>query len=235
LVWHDEFDGPAGSAPNPAMWAYDVGGNGWGNGELQFYTAREQNAFLDGAGTLFIHAAAESYMGLAYTSARLKTQGLFEQAYGRFEVRARVPAGQGLWSSFWMLGNDRDVIGWPQSGDINVMSVLGSDPTINRGGAHGPGYGEDVRPLASLPGSASLSDDFHLYAVEWETEELRYYLDDVLYATKGPADLPSGASWVQNHPFFLVLSVAVGGRAGVPSASAFPADLQVQFVRVYAR
>ena len=134
-----------------------------------------------------------------------------------------------------MLGTDRDVIGWPESGDINVMSVLGSDPTVNRGGAHGPGYGEEVRPLGTLPWSASLSDDFHLYAVEWETEELRYYLDDVLYATKGPADLPSGASWVQNHPFFLVLSLAVGGHAGVPSASAFPADLRVQFVRVYAR
>ena len=92
LVWHDEFDGPAGSAPNPAMWTYDVGGGGWGNLELQFYTARTQNAFLDGDGTLVIHAAAEPYMGSAYTSARLKTQGLFQQAYGRFEVRARVTA-----------------------------------------------------------------------------------------------------------------------------------------------
>ncbi len=134
-----------------------------------------------------------------------------------------------------MLGNDRDVIGWPQSGDINVMSVLGLDPTENHGGAHGPGYGENVRPLGSLPGSPSLSDDFHLYAVEWETDELRYYLDDVLYATRGPADLPSGATWVQDHPYFLLLSLAVGGPAGTPSASSFPADLRVQFVRVYAR
>ena len=235
LVWHDEFDGPAGSVPNPVMWTYDVGGTGWGNGQLQFYTAREQNAFLDGAGTLVIHAVAETYMGLPYTSARLKTQGLFEQAYGRFEVLARVPAGQGLWSAFWMLGNDHDVLGWPQSGDINVMSVFSSYPTVNRGGAHGPGYGEEVRPSGSLPGSTDLSDDFHLFAVEWETNELRYYIDDSLYATKGSADLPSGASWVQDHPYFLLLNLAVGGYAGTPNASALPADLRVRFVRVYAR
>jgi beta-glucanase (GH16 family) len=235
LVWQDDFDGPAGSAPNPANWTYDVGGTGWGNQELQFYTARQQNAFLDGDSTLYIHAAAESYMGLAYTSARLKTQGLFEQAYGRFEVMARVPAGQGLWSSFWMLGNDRDVVGWPDCGDINVMSVFGSDATVNRAGAHGPGYNEEVRGFASLPGSPNLSDAFHLFAVEWDPDQLRYYIDDVLYATKGPADLPSGATWVQNHPYFLLLNVAVGGHAGTPSASAFPADLKVKYVRVYTR
>src|SRR5258708_5312502 len=235
LVWHDEFDGPAGSAPNPAMWNFDGGGTGWGNQELQFYTARQQNAYLDGDGPLFIHAASESYMGLAYTSARLKTQGLFEQAYGRFEMVARVPAGQGLWSSFWMLGNDRDVVGWPDSGDINVMSVFGSDTTINRGGAHGPGYNEDVRAFSSLPGSPNLSDAFHLYAVEWEPDVLRYYIDDVLFATKGPADLPAGATWVQDHPYFLLLNVTVRGHPGTPSRSAFPADFKVQYVRVYAR
>jgi len=235
LVWQDDFDGPAGSSPDPTKWIYDVGGTGWGNQELQFYTARPQNVFLDGDSTLYIHAAAESYMGLAYTSGRIKTQGLFEQTYGRFEAMIRVPAGQGLWSSFWLEGNDRDVVGWPDCGDINIMSMFGSDLTTNRAGAHGPGYNEDVRAFAGLPGSPNLSDAFHLFAVEWDPDQVRYYIDDVLFATKGPADLPSGATWVQNHPYFLVLNLAVGGHAGTPSSSAFPADLKVQYVRVYAR
>jgi beta-glucanase (GH16 family) len=233
LLWHDEFNGPAGASPDPALWAQEVGGTGWGNAQIQYYTARPENTFLDGAGSLTIRAIAEPYMGLNYTSGRLTTNGIFAQEYGRFEISARAPAGSGLWSSFWIEGNNRDVVGWPACGDINILSVLGVAPATNRGGAHGPGIGELVRPAYTLNGGATFGQQLHLFAVEWDPTELRFFVDDILYATVTKSDLPSGSQWVQDHPYFLILDLAVGGASGTPDPALFPAELSVDFVRVF--
>jgi beta-glucanase (GH16 family) len=121
LVWRDEFDGPAGTPPDPTRWKHDVGGHGWGNDQLEYDTDRPENASLDGQGHLAIVARKESYGGRSYTSARLNTAGRFARAYGRFEARLRQPIGQGLWPAFWLLGNDIGAVGWPGCGEIDVM------------------------------------------------------------------------------------------------------------------
>src|SRR3989441_7416959 len=132
LVWSDEFSGPDGSSPDSSKWTYDIGGNGWGNNELEYYTNRTQNAQIKG-GNLVITAQQEAYTGADgvirnYTSARLKTQGLFSQAYGRFEARIKIPAGQGMWPAFWMLGNDITSVGWPKCGEIDIMENIDKEP-----------------------------------------------------------------------------------------------------------
>src|SRR6185369_1263761 len=128
LVWSDEFDGPAGSAPSSSKWGYDIGGGGWGNNELETYTSRTQNASLDGDGNLVISVIKETFTGpdritREYTSARLLTKGKFEQRYGGFAARMKLPFGEALWPAFWMLGNDIDKVGWPGSGEIDIMET----------------------------------------------------------------------------------------------------------------
>src|SRR5215470_18241893 len=135
LVWSDEFDGPAGSVPDSTKWGYDIGGNGWGNNELESYTDRTQNAYLDGSGNLVIKVINENFTGRDgiqrnYTSARLLTKGKFEQKYGRFEARIKIPFGQGIWPAFWMLGNDISQVGWPTCGEIDIMENVGREPAI---------------------------------------------------------------------------------------------------------
>ena len=145
LAWSDEFDGPAGSTVDATRWAFDVGGGGWGNQELETYTDRPRNAHKDGHGVLVIDVLRESHAGAdgiarEYTSARLKTQGHFAQAYGRFEARLRLPRGQGIWPAFWMLGSDITTAGWPACGEIDIMENIGREAAITHGTVHGPGY-----------------------------------------------------------------------------------------------
>jgi beta-glucanase (GH16 family) len=245
LAWADEFDGRAGAAADSARWTYDVGGSGWGNQELEYYQAGAANAALDGDGHLVITARAEApsagtcwYGACRYTSARLLTKGKFAATYGRFEARLKLPAGQGLWPAFWMLGDNIDAVGWPRSGEIDVMENIGKEPSTVHGTMHGPGYSG----ASGIGGSAALdrgtvADDFHVYAVEWEPLALRWYVDDRLYRTSTPADLPSGTGWVYDHPFFLILNVAVGGQwPGSPDATTtFPQRMTVDYVRVYRK
>jgi beta-glucanase (GH16 family) len=244
LAWSDEFDGPAGAPVDPVRWRFDVGGGGFGNEELQSYTDRATNAHLTGDGSLAIEALREDHTGpdgiaRAYTSARLKTQGLFEQAYGKIEARLVVPRGQGLWPAFWMLGADIERVGWPECGEIDIMENIGKEPTIVHGTLHGPGYSGAEGPSAAytLPGGGRFADDFHVFAVEWEPNVLRFTVDGALFATRTPADLPTGRRWVFDHPFFVILNVAVGGRwPGPPDASTpFPQRMRVDYVRVYRR
>jgi beta-glucanase (GH16 family) len=243
-VWRDEFDGPAGASFDRAKWVADTGGNGFGNQEREFYTTSAENVALDGDGHLVITARAEPpsstyqcwYGRCRYTSTRLKTKGLFAQAYGRFEARIRVPRGQGLWPAFWMLGADIDSIGWPQGGEINIMENIGREPAIAHGTLHGPGYsGADGIGRADTLSSGAYADDFHIFAVVWRPNEIRWYVDGRQYHRVTPADLPRGAKWVFNHPFFLLLNVAVGGGwPGDPDASTtFPQQMVVDYVRVY--
>ncbi len=234
VTFFDDFVGAAGTAPAPERWTFDVGANVWGNDQVQYYTARRENSYLDGNGNLVIQATGEDYMASAYTSARLKTQGLFAQTYGRFEVRARVPVIAGLGSSFWLMGEDFPGIPWPDCGDINILSFLGDAPQLNRGGLHGPGFGvgDQVRVPFTLPDS-DFGAAFHILAVEWEPESIRFFVDDVLYGTRTPGDLPAGARWVQDHPFFLLLHLSVNGRTVIPPL--LPQTLVVDSVRVLAR
>jgi beta-glucanase (GH16 family) len=243
LTWSDEFDGPAGAMPDPTRWAFDLGGGGWGNEELESYTDRPENARLDGSGFLVIEARREAFTGRDgiprdYTSARLRTKGLFAQAYGRFEARMKIPAGQGMWPAFWLLGDDIDRVSWPGCGEIDIMENIGKEPATVHGTLHGPGYSgaQGIGALYSLP-AGRFADAFHVFAVEWEPAAIRWYVDDVLYETRTPADLPGGARWAFDHPFFVIVNLAVGGRwPGNPDATTvFPQTLVVDYVRVYAR
>jgi len=241
LTWSDEFEGPAG-VPDPQRWVFDVGGHGWGNDELQYHTT--VNASLTGDGQLAIRARRESFTGpdgvtRAFTSARLKTQDRFEQSYGRFEGRIKVPRGQGLWPAFWLLGVDIRAVGWPQCGEIDIMENIGREPRSVHGTLHGPGYSGDqgLGGSFTLSGNASFADDFHVFALEWEPGGVRWYVDGELFHSRSPAGLPRGGRWVFNHPFFLILSVAVGGRwPGSPDAATeFPQTMLVDYVRVYRK
>jgi len=243
LVWSDEFEGANGSSPDASKWTFDIGGGGWGNNELETYTNRTQNAFLQD-GRLVIQALKETTTGpdnipRDYTSARLKTQGLAQWTYGRVEARMKMTAGQGLWPAFWMLGSDIPQVDWPNCGEIDIMENIGREPSIIHGTLHGPSYsgGSGIGSAYTLPSSQRFADDFHVFAVEWEANVIRFYVDNNLYATRTPSELPSGANWVFAKPFFIILNVAVGGDwPGNPDATtAFPQTLVVDYVRVYQR
>jgi beta-glucanase (GH16 family) len=243
LVWSDEFDGPNGSAVDSSKWSFDIGGNGWGNNELETYTNRTVNADLEG-GMLVIKALKETFTGpdnitRSYTSARLLTKNKFTQAYGRFEARIKIPYGQGIWPAFWMLGDNINTVGWPSCGEIDIMENIGKEPSIVHGTFHGPGYSgaSGITGSYALPNGQKFSNDFHTFAVEWEPNVMRFYVDGLLYKTRTPADLPAGTSWVFDHPFFIILNVAVGGGfPGNPDATTvFPQQMLVDYVRVYQR
>ena len=242
LAWSDEFDQGDNSAPDPAKWKFEIGGNGWGNQELEYYSSRRENARMR-RGNLEIIARKESYTGADgvqrdYTSARLITSGKFEQAYGRFEARIKIPYGQGVWPAFWLLGADDKQVGWPQCGEIDIMENIGREPGMVHGTIHGPGYsgGKGIVGAYSV-NAGRFADDFHIYAVEWEPEEIRFYVDDHLYTARRPSDLPAGTKWVYDHPFYILLNFAVGGEwPGSPDATTkFPQVMLVDYVRVYKK
>lgn len=235
LAGADEFEGPAGASPDPTKWGFDVGGGGWGNDELQFYTDRPENASLDGDGHLVIRALAEDYQGAAYTSARLKTQGKFAQAYGRFEVRVQLPEGAGLWPAFWLLGDDFAEVGWPSCGEIDIMEFVGANPAAVFGNVHGPGYsgGASVGATYTLP-SGTFGDGMHVFAVEWDPQHIAWIVDDVVYSQVAVGDVTG--PWVFDHPFFVILNLAIGGTLGGPvDAASLPAAMVVDYVRIYRR
>jgi beta-glucanase (GH16 family) len=236
LTWADEFDGPAGARPDSTRWRFDIGTD-WGNAQLEYDTDRVENVSLDGGGHLAITARQESYQNREYTSGRIHTGGRFSQRNGRFEARIRLPAGRGIWPAFWLLGADFASVGWPACGEIDVMEYRGQEPQVTHGSLHGPGYsgGGAITSRYTLPGAARFDDDFHVFAVEWSDERITWIVDDVRFLTVGPADLPG--PWVFDHPFFIILNVAVGGHfVGPPDAgTTFPQTMLVDWVRVYRR
>jgi beta-glucanase (GH16 family) len=242
LTWRDEFDGPNGASPDPAKWVMESGGNGWGNDELEYYTPRSENVRLEN-GILVIQAVKEEFKGAdgvvrRFTSGRLKTQGLFSQAYGRFEARIQIPFGQGVWPAFWLLGEDYQSVGWPECGEIDIMENVDVEKSRIHGSIHGPGYSarKSLTSGYTLP-QGPFSDAFHVFAVEWEPQSIRFFVDDELYATRTPADLPANSKWVFDHPFFIILNLAVGGNlpASPDTATQFPERMLVDYVRVYSR
>jgi beta-glucanase (GH16 family) len=241
LVWSDEFDGVAGSPADARTWQPETGGHGWGNEELQYYTAGGQNACLDGAGNLAIEIRRSDpesrgrYAGCAYTSARLISKDRAAFRYGLVRARIQLPRGRGIWPGFWMLGQDIDTVGWPQCGEIDVMENFGDDPGTVHGTVHGPGFAGHSGITASHHAGAILADAFHVYSVAWEPGRIRWYFDDRLYATVTPASL-RGNPWVFDHDFYLLLNVAVGGtHSESPDGSVtFPQTMLIDYVRVYS-
>jgi beta-glucanase (GH16 family) len=242
LTWSDEFNAPNGSPPDPAQWLVETSGNGSANNELQYYTTRREN-LRHQDGNLVIEARRENYVSPSgvtreYTSARLNTSVHFTQKYGRFEARIQIPFGQGMWPAFWLLGDDISAVGWPRCGEIDIMENVGREPDKVHGTLHGPGYfGDDGISSVYTNPSGRVADAFHIYALEWEPNAIRFYMDGQLYATKTPADLPPHAPWVYDHPFFIILNLAVGGKwPGNPDTSTvFPQRMLVDYVRVYSK
>ena len=237
LVWSDEFQGEEGAPPNPDNWTFDVGGDGWGNNQLEHNTDRSINSSLDGNGFLRIVAREEAFEGNAYTSARLKSEGLQAFRYGKIEARIKVPKGSGMWPAFWMLGADFQEVGWPACGEIDIMELRGGQPNIALGTVHGPGYNGGGGITDSVVFEQDLSDDFHVYGVEWDEDHIQWYVDDTYYHRIHPGDLPPGSPWVFDHEFFLLLNLAVGGVFVQPldDTTEFPNALGVDWVRVYER
>jgi len=236
LVWSDEFSGDSATLPDSSKWAYDIGRgqNGWGNAELQYYTKRASNVMHDGKGNLVITARRESFGGAAFTSARLKTQGKFVQAYGRYEARLKTPSGPGIWPAFWMLGSNINEVPWPQCGEIDIMEQKGNESNITYGTLHGPGYsgGNSIgKKYALLDGR--FDTKFHVYAIEWGADYIDFFVDDYLFNRLTPADVKG--EWVYKNPFFIIMNIAVGGNfVGFPTTgTAFPQAMTVDYVRVY--
>ncbi|WP_082317537.1 ricin-type beta-trefoil lectin domain protein [Streptomyces sp. NRRL WC-3549] len=241
VTFADEFDGPAGSAVDGGRWQIETGDN-VNNHERQYYTAGNNNAALDGQGHLVITARKENpgnyqcwYGRCEYTSARLNTAGKFTTTYGRVEARMKIPRGQGIWPAFWMLGNDIGQVGWPNSGEIDIMENVGFEPGTVHGTLHGPGYsGSDgIGAGYSLPGGQAFADAFHTFAVDWSPNAITWSVDGTVYQRRTPADL-GGRQWVFDKPFFVILNLAVGGYwPGDPDGSTpLPQQLVVDYVRV---
>lgn len=237
LVWSDEFDGAAGTPPDPSKWTPSVGGGGWGNQQLD-YDTNNQNAYRDGQGNLVIEARKGNpanyqcwYGPCQYTSGQLTTDKHFSFTYGRIEARIKVPAGQGLWSAFWLLGDNCATVGWPTCGEIDVMENIGIEANLIYGTVHGPSYFTGNYQLAH----GAFADDFHVFALQWDPSHLRFFVDGINYATMTRASLANQTQWVYNHPFHIILNVATGGVwPGTPSASTpFPQKMSISYVRVY--
>jgi len=254
LVWSDEFDNDSRSKarPNPRIWTYDTGHSGFGNDELEHYCAwgssappcdaSRPNAYVGNDGNL--HIVAERPAKGVYTSARMKSEGLFSVQYGRVEVRARVPEAQGFWPAYWLLGGDIGAVGWPSCGELDVLERVNAatEPDWNEGSVHGPGFtGTSLGTKYSFPHGQTAAG-WHTYGMIWSKDEIAYYVDDPAkpYATYRTASLVGlkGARWPfdDGQGAFLILNLAVGGNwPGSPGgATRFPAQMLVDYVRVYS-
>ncbi len=235
LVWADEFDG---NTLNNANWSYDIGGSGWGNNELQYYTDRTENTQVSG-GTLKIIAKAEAFGGKNYTSARLLSRYKADFRYGRLEARLKTPRTQGIWPAFWMLPTSEAYGGWPYSGEIDIMELLGHEPNKSYATLHAEGTAPGLSIYSSsnyVLSTGTFADAFHTFAIEWSPVEIKFYIDNILIATKSATSLAaSPRPFPFDQPFFFLLNVAVGGNwPGNPNASTvLPQTMEVDYVRVY--
>ncbi|MFJ4036511.1 carbohydrate binding domain-containing protein [Microbacterium sp. NPDC090007] len=250
LRWADEFDGAAGTPADPRYWTYETGGWGWGNDELQYYTDSTDNAAHDGQGNMVITTRAvedpaaaglECWYGpCTHTSARLITEDKYAFQYGRVEARAQMPDGEaGIWPAIWSLGDDFREVGWPRTGEIDIMEYVGKLPNEIFGTIHGPGYSGGQAYGDTYDFGEDLSNQWLTFAVEWEQGEIRWYVQrdggpEILFHRATPADVAPD-EWVYEHPFSLIMNMAVGGNFGGALADtlAFPQELAVDYIRVY--
>ncbi len=242
LVWSDEFDG---SSIDESKWSFDLGNGcdispdlcGWGNNELEYYTAREENAYIND-GNLVIEARKESplYLGeYQYTSARMVTKNKGDWKYGRIDVRAKMPIGQGLWPAIWMLPTDSVYGGWPKSGEIDIMEYLGHEPERMFGTIH---YGHDFWRFNSQGlelESGTFADDFHVFTVLWDEDCIQFQMDGINVGLANTRSTTLPTTFPFDQEFHLILNVAVGGNLpGNPDGSTvFPQRMEVDYVRVY--
>ena len=238
LVWSDEFD--RDGAPDPTKWSYDVGGHGWGNKELQFYTDnRRENARVEN-GYLIIEARREKWESKEFTSARLVTKDKGDWTYGRFEIRAKLPRGLGTWPAIWMLPTKWDLGSrdWPDIGEIDIMEHVGYAPGVFHASTHSKAHQwRNQNQRTATIEVPDAQDAFHTYALEWEADEIRVYLDDRLYFTS-KRDGGDWTSWPFYRPFHLLLNVAFGGDWGGVKGidpAVLPQRMEVDYVRVYQR
>jgi len=241
LVWSDEFNSPTSSTPDPAKWTLVEGGSGYGNQELESYTTRPSNIRVEG-GNLVVTAIKEPYTGKDgiarnYTSGRMQSLTHFDFQYGRIEARIKIPVGQGIWPAFWMLGANIDSTPWPDCGEIDIMENVGHELSKVHSTIHGPLYsgGDALTGAYTLSGGQHFTDDFHVFAAEWEPDLIRFYVDGHLFETLTADNIPAYKHWAFNHNFFVLFNLAVGGNwPGPPNdATQFPQQMLVDWVRVY--
>jgi beta-glucanase (GH16 family) len=226
LVWADEFN--YSGLPDSTKWAYNKGGHGWGNNELQYYTEKDTQNAIVGNGVLSIIARKHKLENREYTSARLLTKNMAEFNYGRVEARAKVPSSVGSWPAIWMLGNNMEKVGWPACGEIEIMEHRGMELNKIFGTLHYPGHsgGNANGKTIMIPNATTA---FHIYAVEWEQDEIRFYADGQLYHS-----VANNQSIPFNHNFFILLNLAIGGNFGGKVDPLFSGDtMEVDYVRVY--
>jgi beta-glucanase (GH16 family) len=249
-VWSDEFDGPAGARADSTKWNYNTqdgcnnGNCGWGNNEKEYYSDAPENIALNGEGQLMIVAriappGLSCYYGpCRYTSAKITTKGKMLAAPGRVEARIKLALGQGLWPAFWMLGQGDPTLSWPACGELDIMENKGSQPITTSSAVHGPGYsGNTPFAHANSLTRGTISDDFHIFAVEWDSLHVRFYVDDIPHYQVTRDEIEHFGKSILNQPFFVILNLAVGGHFdGDPQSDAiFPATMLVDYVRVYVR
>lgn len=231
-MWQDEFDG--NGAPDASKWTFETGGSGWGNNELQYYTAGNNAKIEDG--NLVITAKKELVSGKAYTSSRMITRGKGDFLYGRFDIRAKLPRGRGTWPAIWMLSSDNAFGPWPSSGEIDIMEHVGFDQNKVHSSVHTSAFnglrGNQKSASKVIPG---VSDEFHNYRVDWTPYSVRGYIDDVQYFEYTNEN--SGfTTWPFNKRFYMLLNIAVGGNWGGAQGvddNIFPQSMTVDYVRVY--
>ena len=235
LVWSDEFD--SAGLPDASRWDYDVGGNGWGNHELEYYTAsRSENARIEN-GNLVIETRKESYNSSQYTSARLVTRGKQAWTTGKFEIRAKIPKGIGTWPAIWLLSATNPLV-WPDDGELDIMEEVGFNPNVIYGTAHNKTYnGAQGTQKGSSIQVGDAQDSFHVYSIEWTDTQITWFVDSTQYYTYIPPDYGFSA-WPYISDFYLILNIAIGGTWGGQQGvddSIFPQQMLIDYVRVYQK
>lgn len=233
LVWADEFN--TDGAPSTSNWNYDIGNGdwGWGNNELEYYTNRSENVVQEN-GNLVITAIKESYQGYDYTSARLKTQNKFSFTYGKVEVRAKLPAGTGVWPAIWMLGDNITTAGWPACGEVDIMEYVGYQPNVVHSATHTTSSSGNTVNHDSFD-LATAEEEFHVYGIEWTSTEIKFFVDETLHYTYKPTAY-TDATWPFTENQFLILNLAIGGNWGGAQGvddNIFPQQFMIDYVRVY--
>ncbi len=234
LVWSDEFDGANGTAIDGSKWKSETGNNsGWGNAELEYYTDSVNNCYQDN-GNLIIKAIKEKKEGFDYTSARIVTQENFDFKYGKIEMKAKLPQGNGIWPAFWMLGSNFDTEGWPKCGEVDIMEHIGKMSQKIHGTLHATGYSGSYGITGSIKSKSSLYDSYHTYSLEWNEEGFKWYFDGKKYHEVYKKNIKSGI-WPFDSEFFILLNLAVGGYwPGYPDETTqFPQTYTIDYIRVY--
>jgi beta-glucanase (GH16 family) len=247
LLWHQEFREKAGTKPNSKIFNYDLGGGGWGNNEHQAYT--NHNATQTGTGVMALNLKRIPYdpddiyemcpidtpdNSCEFESARIQTKGKVHFQYGRLEARIKVPVGDGTWPAFWLLGTDISTNAWPNCGEIDIMETKGSEPYTVHGTAHGPGYSGGDGIVSTKTLGSRLGTGYHVYALEWTYNKMKWYVDGKLYHTVTPS-VVGGHTYVFNKPMFMILNVAAGGWfAGDVDPDLNSAQMRVDYIRYYS-